>query len=38
MGWEEHVVGKRRKVDTGFMWKPEGKRKTGRPRRRWEGN
>jgi hypothetical protein len=26
----------RRKMDRGLMWKPEGKRKTGRPRRRWD--
>jgi hypothetical protein len=37
MGWEENVVSKRRKMDRGFMRKAEGKRKTGRPRRRWEG-
>jgi len=31
-------MGDRRGVCRGLVWKPEGKRPFGRPRRRWENN
>jgi len=40
MGWAEQVarLGERRGVYRVLVGKPEGKRKLGRPRRRWEDN
>jgi len=40
MKWAEHVarIGERRGVYRVLLWKPEGKRPVGRPRRRWEDN
>ena len=40
MRWEGHVarMGERRGVYRVFVWKREGKRQLGRPRRRWEDN
>ena len=39
-GWAGHVapMGEKRGVYRVFVGKPEGKRKLGRPRRRWEDN
>jgi hypothetical protein len=40
MRWAGHVarMGEGRGVYRVLVWKPEGKRPPGRPRRRWEGN
>ena len=40
MRWAGHVtrMGERRGVYRVLVWKPEGKRLLGRPRRRWEDN
>jgi hypothetical protein len=40
MRWAEHVarMGERRGVYRVLVWKPEGKRPLGRPRRGWEDN
>jgi hypothetical protein len=40
MRWAGHVarVGEGRSVYRGLVWKPEGRRQLGRPRRRWEDN
>jgi hypothetical protein len=40
MRWAEHVarMGERRDVYRVLVWRPEGKRPLGRPRRRWEEN
>jgi hypothetical protein len=40
MRWAGHVarVGEGRGVYRVLLWKPEGKRSLGRPRRRWEDN
>jgi len=40
MRWAGHVarMGERRGVYRVLVWKPEGKRTLGRPRRRWEDN
>jgi hypothetical protein len=40
MRWAGHVVhmGEERGVHRVLVWKPEGKRPLGRPRRRWEDN
>ena len=40
MRWAEHVgrMGEKRGVFRVLVWKPEGKRPLGRPRRRWEDN
>ena len=40
MRWAGHVVfmGERRGVYRVLVWKPEGKRRLGSPRRRWEDN
>jgi len=40
MRWAGHVtrMGERRGVFRVLVWKPEGKRSLGRPRRRWEDN
>ena len=40
MRWVGHEarMGERRGVCRVLMWKPEGKRPLGRPRRRWEDN
>ena len=40
MRWAGHVARtrKRRGVYRDLVWKPEGKRPLGRPRRRWEDN
>jgi len=40
MRWAGHValVGEGRGVPRALMGKPEGKRRLGRPRRRWEDN
>ena len=40
MSWDEHVArtGERRGVYRILVWKSEGKRPQGRPRRRWEDN
>jgi len=40
MRWVGHVarMGERRGVHRVVVWKPEGKRLLGRPRRRWEDN
>ena len=40
MRWAGHVarVGEGRSVYRGLVWKHEGRRKLGRPRRRWEDN
>jgi hypothetical protein len=40
MKWAVHVarVGESRGVDRVLVWKPDGKRSPGRPRRRWENN
>ena len=40
MIWAGHVarMGEMKGVYRVLVWKPEGKRPLGRPRRRWEGN
>ena len=40
MRWAGHVarMGERRGLYRFMVWKPEGKRPLGRPRRRWEDN
>jgi hypothetical protein len=40
MRWVEHVarMGERRGADRVLLWKPEGNRPLGRPRRRWHDN
>jgi hypothetical protein len=40
MRWAGHVarMGKKRRMYSVLVWKPEGKRPLGRPRRRWEGD
>jgi hypothetical protein len=40
MRWAGHVarIGEKRNVYTLLLWKPEGKRPLGRPRRRWIDN
>jgi len=40
MRWAGYVarMGEGRGVNRGLVWKPEGKRPLGRPRRRWEDN
>jgi hypothetical protein len=40
MGWAGHVerIEERRDVHRVLVWKPEGRRPLGRPRRRWEDN
>jgi hypothetical protein len=40
MRWEGRIarIGERRGVYRILLWKPEGKRPLGRPRRRWEDN
>ena len=40
MRWAGHVarMGEERGVHRVLVWKPEGKRPVGKPRRRWEDN
>jgi hypothetical protein len=38
MGGDIARMGERRGVYRNLVWKPEGKRPFGRPRRRWEDN
>jgi len=38
MGWKYGMCGKQERCIQGFVRKPEGKRKLGRPGRGWEDN